>query len=488
MDPADPAADPVPPPRRRSVPTAYLIAGAVAVVVATGFLVWRTGKLQKWFARDTENPAAMNRLRDDPPDLRPPADPAAGWPQWLGPYRDGRAPAGPLRTNWDAKPLVQVWAYPCGGGYSSFAVVGGKLYSQDRPDGHTERVFCLDAATGDKLWEHRYPADYAGVAYADGPRATPTVEGNRVYTVRADGLFLCLEAPADTGGSPKVLWQHDLPAEFRAKKPSWGYAGSPLIDGDQVIVIPGGRDGGVASFDKLTGVRKWAFGSNPAGYSSPVVAQVPIMGPMTGTGAANGARVILALTGDALLCLGTDGALEGSYGWDTDHHGNIATPLVLGDYVFISSGYGQGCALLRIDPAGAGGVLELVYARRNKPLRAHHSTPVAFGKYLYGFDGDAGGARLRCLNYIDGLAVEGWDGEGVKNGKIVLAGKYLVILSQTGELSLVEATPDEFRLLAAHATGFVGNDNWSLPVLVDGRLYLRGKEPDGYAVVCLDVR
>ncbi|MDB5306028.1 MAG: hypothetical protein JWO38_230 [Gemmataceae bacterium] len=455
--------------RRRSARRLFLAAGVAVVLAAGGYLVYRSGVVQKWFVKDSENTEEMARLRDAPPQVSPPANSSAEWPQWFGPLRDGRAPAGPFRTDWDKRPPKEIWSVPCGGGFSSMAVVGGRVYTQDRSGGD-ERVLCLDAATGHTVWQHPYPANYKDIGYGIGPRAVPTVEGKRVYAVGAAGAFLCLESPDAPGGAAKELWRHDLPREFQARVPQWGYACSPLVDGDQVIVQPGGRDGTVAAFDKATGALKWKFGANPAGYSSPVAATV------------HGVRTVFALTGDSLLCLRADGLLMGSFEWGTSYNANIATPVVLDDYVFISAAYNQGCALLRVKPDGERVKLEVVYQRRNKPLRSHFSTPVASGKYLYGFDTEQG--RLICLNYVDGREVEGWDAKEVKKGSLILARDHLIILTETGDLILADATPDEFRMVAKVPTGFGGAQNWTLPVLVDGRLYLRGADK----LICLDVR
>ncbi len=451
----------------------FVAVGVLAILAAIAFLLYRSGKFDRWFASDAENNDELQRLREAPPSIPPPAVADAGWPQWMGPLRDGRAPAGPLRTDWDTRPLKEVWSVPVGGGYSSMAVVGGRLYTQDR-EGDNERVLCLDAATGGTIWSHTYPASQAGTDrnYATGPRAAPTVEGDRVYTVGGAGKLLCLEAPA-AGNAVKVAWEHNLLEEFESQIPRWGVACSPLVDGDQVIVIAGGPNASVVAFDRATGAIRWKVGSNPAGYSSPVAATI------------HGVRVIFALTGDMLLCLRSDGLMMGTYRWPTEFKGNIATPLVLEDYVFITSGYGMGCALLRVKPGGDRVTLEVVYSRRNKPLRCHHSTPVALGTHLYGFDGDGDNAVLRCLNYLDGSVSEEWGGtREIKNGKIVLAGRHLIILSQNGELHLVEANPDEFNLIATVQTGFPGDQNWALPVLVDGRLYVRGTGK----LICYDVR
>jgi len=453
-------------PLRRGVRTAALAAAVAVVIGVSGFVMHRTGVFQRWFARDTENAAEIEQLRHAPP-APPRAAVGVGWPQFLGPNRDGHAPAGPFRTDWDKRPPEKLWSVPVGGGFSSFAVVGGKLYTQDRQGGN-ERVLCLDAASGATVWEHAYPASYDGIDYGAGPRATPTVDGNKVYTVGATGLMHCLDAGSNP---PRVVWTHDLPGEFDARRPQWGYACSPLLDGDTVVVQPGGRKGSVAAFDTTTGLIRWTAGTNPAGYSSPSAATI------------HGVRCVFALTGDSLLCLRSDGSLMGTYPWPTRHDGNIATPQVLDDYVFISAAYGSGCALLRLKPDADRLRLEPVYSKRNKPLRTHHGTAVAVGRHLYGFDGDNDAARLLCFSLIDGVAVEGWEAPRVRNGKVIAVGGYLVILTQAGELILVQATPEEYRPVATVPLGFAGQQNWALPVVVDGRLYVRG--PD--RIECLNV-
>jgi outer membrane protein assembly factor BamB len=453
--------------RRGSARTIYLIAGILAVFLAGGFLLYKSGWLQRQLAHDSDNIEEMAHLRDANPQVPPPAEAGIGWPQWRGPLRDGRAPEGPLRTDWDKKAPQELWRFECHGGYSSFAVVGSKVYTQDR-QGDRERVLCLDVANGKLLWEHAYPVDYARMGYSHGPRATPTVERNRVYTVGATGKFLCLQPPDSPGAAPAVLWEHDLRAEFHAELPQWGIACSPLIDGDQVIVIPGGRDGAIAAYDKISGELRWKFGSNPAGYSSPIAATV------------HGVHAILAFVGDALLCLSTSGQLMGSFSWNTNHYGNIATPIVVDEFVFISSGYNMGCALLRLKPDGDKLKLEPVYTRRGKVMQNHHSSCVYRDGYLYGFNDN----RLSCVNFREGKELEDWEALKLAKGTLILADKYLIILTETGDLALVEATPVEFHQVARLPSGLSKRENWALPVLVDGRLYLR----DESKILCLDVR
>lgn len=452
-----------------------LVTGVLLVLGVGGFAAYQSPWVRSWFGRDADNPEELARLTDAKLTVAPAAPTDAGWPQWRGPARDGRAPAGPLRTDWDQNPPKPLWTADCGGGYSSLAVVGGKVYTQDRTDDRNERVLCLDAATGEKLWDHAYPADYSGTDrnFATGPRATPAVDGNRVYAVGAAGALRCLEPPA-AGGSPRVAWQHDLLKEFRADLPRWGVACSPLVDGDLVIVQPGGKDGTVAAFDKATGELRWKTGSNPPGYSSPVAATV------------GGVRVVFALTGDALLCVrAADGELLDRYRWATQHNGNVATPVVVDDYVFISSAYQKGCALLRAVPDGGRVKLEEVYARNNRVLRTHHATAVYRDGFLYGFDGDTR-AAFRCVDFRRGVEQPDWDPVGMEHdkGTLILADRHLVVLTESGDLVLVEATPEAFRLVARVKKVLAAGNIWALPVLVDGRLYLR----DGEKVVCLDVK
>lgn len=448
-----------------------LLVGVLIVLGLGGYAAYRSPWVRSWFARDSENAAEMERLAQKKLESQPVAAADAGWFQWRGPTRDGRAPDGPFRTDWNTNPPKRLWSSPCGGGYSSCAVVGGRVYTQDR-QGTDERVLCLDADSGQLLWQYAYPADYTGLDYAAGPRATPTVVGNRVYTVGAVGKFLCLEPPAGPGGQPRLVWQHNLMDEFGARVPQWGVACSPLIEGDLVIVQPGGRNGSVVAFSKDTGEVRWTAGKNPSGYSSPVAATV------------GGKRVIFAMTGDALLAIRpTDGTVTDSYDWVTQYKGNVATPLVVDEYVFISSAYRKGCALLRAELRGDDCKLVEVYARLRPPgLKNHHCSSVYKDRHVFGFDGDTT-AFLKCVNLDTGKDV--WDAERqVGKGSLILAGNHLIIQTERGELCLVEATPTDFRLVAKLPQVLTGNNSWATPTLVHGRLYLRDDEK----VVCYDVR
>ncbi len=446
-----------------------LLLGVVAIPCIGAYVAFRKG----WFARDTEDAGEIAKLADKKLDQQPPAETNSGWFQWRGPTRDGRAPAGPLRTDWDKTPPKRLWKSNCGGGFSSCTVVGGNVYTQDRQGGN-ERIICLNAEDGNLLWEFSYPADYTGIDYSSGPRATPTVEGDKLWAVGGTGELVCLHLPRESGEKVLKVWSKNMPREFEAPIPKWGVACSPLIVGDMVVVLPGGKKGAVVALDKQTGDVRWASGSNPPGYSSAVLGTVA------------GQPTIFAFLGDALLAVRTDGTITDSYPWPTDHHGNIVTSLVVDDYVFISSAYGMGCALLRAEKRGDELKLVQVYSRRGRAFQTHHSTCVFKDRFLFGIDGMTSSGQLKCVAFDTGKVKEDWEASGIKRGSasIILADKHLIIQTENGDLCLVEATPKEFRLVAQIPKVLSGKNNWATPTLVDGRLYLR----DETQVVCYDVR
>lgn len=459
-----------------------LLVLVLATLGVGGYVLYRLG----YFARDAENSAEIARLGHEKLDPPPAAGAATGWFQWRGPTRDGRAPDGPFRTNWDRNPPQLLWTTselgeglkPIGGGYSSPVVVGGRVFVQDYHDGQ-ERLLALDAETGRLRGFVSFPADYTGTdrAYATGPRATPAVDGDAVYVVSGSGELLRVDWADDR---PTIAWRLNLLSECDATLPQWGMACSPLVEGDVVIVLPGGRRGAVVAVDKATGQVRWRAGDHPAGYSSPVAATF------------GGVRTVLAFMGDALLAVrAADGRLTDRYEWATSYKGNIATPLVVGDYVFISSAYSQGSALLRVEARNDEPRFIPVYSRRGRAYQNHHSSSVFVsaggrGRFLFGYDGQTASARLKCVYFDTGKEKDDWDSSelGVGSGTLILAGGHLLIQTERGDLALVEATPDEFRLVARMPRVLSGRNNWATPALLDGRLYLR----DETRVACYDVR
>jgi outer membrane protein assembly factor BamB len=329
-----------------------------------------------------------------------------------------------------------------------------------------EALVCWRVDTGKEAWRH---ADQPAQAFAyGGPRSTPTVAEGRLYASGSAGLMFCCRA--DSG---KLLWQRDLRAELGARPPQWGFAYSPLVEDGLVFVCPGGRAGkALAALDAKTGETVWTALDDPPGYSSPVAVTV------------GGVRQIIFFTGTRLVGLTPgEGKLLWQYPWRTEHDVNAATPLPfraraggrVQHYVFISSGYGKGCAVVKIEPEADGFRARGVY--ESNELCCHFASPVRHGNYLYGLDETRG---LTCLDLRTGEVC--WRQKGFQKGSLLRNGATLLILGENGRLALAEANPDEYRELA-RAQPLSGRC-WTLPALAEGRLFLRNQSH----VLCLDVR
>jgi outer membrane protein assembly factor BamB len=394
------------------------------------------------------------------------ATPTVDWPQWRGPHRDGVAHDPGLRTRWPERGLGEVWRARGGGGFSSCAVGSGRVFTLLGQEGQ-EVVVCWEAGTGKEVWRYPYASPFSD--QYGGPRSTPTLDGGRLYTVGAAGLFHCFDAA--TG---KVLWQHDLLAEFRAPRPQWGVAFSPLVEGDLVLTIPGGPGGkSVAAFHKETGALVWTALDDPAGYSSPIALSV------------GGVRQVVFFTARRLVGLSpADGKRLWQYPWETPFEVNAATPLAVRahqgervlDYVFLSSGYRKGCALVKIAADGAGGFQARSVYTGNE-LCLHFSSPVRYRDHLYAIDETR---DLTCIDLRTGDVC--WRRRGFLQGSLLRVDGRLLVLGGDGKLALVDADPDRFRQEAV-ARPLRGRC-WTVPALADGKLYLRNEEE----VLCLDLR
>jgi outer membrane protein assembly factor BamB len=446
----------------------YVAFGLLFLAVAGGWAWWKWPLIGLYFRGDLDDPARMAGARSGGLDTTAAVDPE--WSQWRGPLRDGRSAETGLAPSWPKGGPKELWRTPIKGGYASLSVWKGRAYTQDR-EGSRERVVCLDADTGKLLWAHEYPVDYAGIDYGAGPRATPAVHDGRVYTVGATGVLLCLEA-APAGNRPKVLWEHDLLAEFDAKRPKWGVACSPLVAGDLVVVQPGGNKGSVAAFDRVTGKLAWTALDDPSGYSSPVFA------------APAGVEQVIAFTARRIAGLRpADGKVLWDYTWATMYDANIPTPIVTRNYVFLSSDYSTGCALLQLTASGEDVSARPAFVRKDKLMRNQFSTCVLHDGHLYGFDvsGHGGTGLLKCVDLTGPKEV--WSTRGLSKGCLIYADGRLIVQSQDGELALVEATPKGY-VEKGRFQALQGGDCWAPPALSGGRLYLR----DGHHVLCLDLR
>jgi len=397
-----------------------------------------------------------------------PASNKPDWPQWRGPTRDGVSPEKDLVSDWPSSGPKVRWKADCGEGYSSVSVANGRaitLFQTD--DSQREVVICWDADTGKKLWEHDYSAPYVS-DQGSGPRSTPTIEGDRVYTVGATGILHCLDAK--TG---KPVWRKDLLAEFGAKNLQWGVSFSPLTDGDLLITNPGGPDGNsIVAFNKVTGDVVWKSFNEGAGYSSPIALTI------------NGTRQVVVFTAKSLVGITeADGRLLWRYPWETSYDVNAATPLPIrakvGDaeitYLFISSGYNKGCALLKIASTG-GGEFAAQKVFESNLMRNHFSSSVRYQDHLYGFDQEL----LVCMDLRSGNIK--WNQSGFHKGSLILSGDHLIIVGETGKLAVAEASPSGYHEKGSYR--IFRRKSWTPPSLANGKLYLR----DQQQVLCLDLK
>jgi outer membrane protein assembly factor BamB len=376
---------------------------------------------------------------------------AADWPQWRGPNRDGKSAETGLLASWPASGPRLVWkAQGLGEGYSSFAVVGSRLYTQGQ-QGEQQFVLALDVNTGKQLWKTPSGRSFREER-GNGPRGTPTIDGTRLYALAADGMLLCLEI-----GTGKRIWGYRIGEKFGGSVPEWGYTESPLIEGDRIIVTPGGRGASVVALNKATGDLLWKSQDDAAAYSS----AVPF--------AAGGTRGLAILTASAAIGLDMkNGALLWRYPKVANRVANIATPIVYDGYVFVSTDYGTGCALLKLTPAGGSVKATEVYF--NKDMRNHYTTSVLVGEHVYGFSS----AILTAMNFMTGKVA--WRDRSVGKGNCIYADERLYCLGEAGAVGLIDPTPAGYKEVSRFEIPRGSNPTWTPPVIADGKLYLREQD------------
>lgn len=381
---------------------------------------------------------------------------AEDWPRWRGPKHDGISAEKGWLDPWPQGGPKIAWNAEVGTGFAAVAVSSGRVFTLGNLDDH-DIVTCLDAATGKKLWEHRYKSALDPNLFEGGPTATPTVDGDRLYTLSRWGHVHCLDVA--TG---KVQWAKNVADEVSARIPSWGFAGSPLVVGDVLLLTIGGAGTAV---EKTTGKLVWKSDDKDAGYSSPVPFQ------------REGATYVLLSSEDAYTAVEPKtGKERWRIKWLTRYGVNAADPLVSGNLVFLSTGYTKGAGLFEL------GANEVKTVWQNKNLRTQFNTSVLLDGYVYGIDGDTTGTPvLKCLELKSGEVR--WSFEGTGSGGLMAADGKLLVLTEEGELLVGKASPDGFK---PTGRAKVLNDKcWTMPVLANGRIYCRSAKGD---LVCVDVR
>lgn len=447
----------------------WLVLGGILMLAFVALLVTQRLLNSQRYASDADLVSELMdaEFLDDPIPV------AGSWPQWLGPNRDGVGEVNQMAEKWASRGPRRIWNVSSGQGFSSFSSSSDRLFTMlGLSDG--EAVVCLDAKNGQTLWKHQYTPennyDYGG------PRATPTLDGDHVYTVSSAGVLMCL-----TKDKGEIVWEKSLRAELNAQGPRWGFAFSPLIVGDMLYAIAGGSWGRcLAAFKKQDGALLWAKHGGSAGYASPISLS------------ANGVEQVVFFTAQEVRGLNAQtGDLLWRFAWPTSFGVNAATPTIMRakvkgqelSYVFLSSGYEQGSAMLKIEGMGQGGFRARAVYTTNQ-LCCHFASGVRYKDHLYALDEKR---DLTCLNLRTGEVA--WrfgkseneaeaDGanlalrnQGFKKGSLIRVGDRLIVLGEEGKLALVKATPTAYEEISAHRAS--RQRCWSLPIISGTRLVLR---------------
>lgn len=370
------------------------------------------------------------------------------WTDFRGPRRDGRYQETKILTEWPAEGLRPLWKQPGGGGYSSFAVADGRAFTIEQRL-RREVVTAYEIDTGRELWVYGWDAEFREAMGGDGPRATPTWDDGRLYALGATGNLVCLDA--ETG---KRIWGLNILDDNHADNLSWGMAASPLISDEKIIVLPGGRSGkSVVAYHKRTGQPIWKSLDDQQAYTSPMLVSLA------------GQRQILVVSAQRAMGLRVeDGSLLWDYPWVTEYGINAAQPIVLDDSRFlISAGYGHGAAVVEVVRADGGYRARTVWQNLN--MKNKFNSSVLHQGHIYGLDEGI----LACVDAATGQ--RRWKGGRYGYGQVLLADGHLILLTETGDLVLLEATPSEHRELARFSA--LSGKTWNNPALANGRLLVR---------------
>ena len=403
-----------------------------------------------------DRPVCVNKITSEWLHCSPSGGDAtqASWPQWGGPNRDFKAPARDIATVWPESGPEKLWSRSLGGGYSAVLAERGRLYTMYRA-GDDEAVICLDAATGETVWEHRYedgPRDGHQRGFGEGPNSTPLISGDLLFSVGVSGKMHALNK---TDG--RVVWSRDLwGEEFGGNFLKFGYSSSPVAHSDTVIVPVGGKDAGLVAFRQNDGSVKWKSFESRNSYSSPCIME------------SVGELQLVAFMAEELIGLNPDtGELRWRYPHANQWRHNIMVPAIVdGDTLFVSSAQ-IGARGVRLTPDGDSIRVEEIWSERR--VQFYHGSPARDGDWIYGTSGTATPAFMSAINIRTGEI--GWRERGIAKANCVEADGKLVILDEDGMLYIASATPEE---LVVHAsTQLFDGVSWTAPTIVGNTLFAR---------------
>lgn len=394
--------------------------------------------------------APVERLEISPDD----------WPQFGGPMRDGIARGERVRKDWQQNPPKLLWKHPVGLGWSSFAIVERFAFTQEQI-GPDEFVVCYDAENGKPIWTHSDPARFVSVMGGDGPRATPTIHDSLLYSLGGTGILNCLEPR--TG---KRIWSRNILEDAEIENAQWGMTGSPLVFKNLCVVSPGGMTGSaLVAYNRMSGEPVWKGGSHGPGYSSPILAMI------------HGTQQILMYYADGVA--GHDAATGQElwhFPWSNINENNIVQPIVREDgTVFISSGYGTGSALVEPSKSGSSWSVKSRWEAPNQ-FKLKFNGGVYRDGCVYGLDEGI----LSCFDATAGK--RRWRAGRYKYGQVLLLDDILLVISESGEVAIVEISPEKSREIAKFQA--IDGKTWNHPVVNRGRLYVRNSEQ----AACYDLR
>lgn len=394
---------------------------------------------------------------------------AKDWPQWRGPDRTGLSAEKGIIKSWEGSAPKLLWNVKgSGSGFSSVSIVDGILYTSGNFEGG-QGVSAFSIKDGKLLWQTPV-TDFVPKHGYQGARSAPTVDGDKLYITTSNGVIACLSTKG------KIVWSKDFKKEWKGKMMSgWGFSESPLVDGDRVVCTPGGNDAFMVSLDKKTGTTKWKTkiesedlgkkGKDGAGYGSIVISN------------GGGVKQYVQMTGRGVIGVRTeDGRLMWNYNKVANSTANIPTPVVDGDHVFCSTGYGTGSALLKLVKKGSTVVAEEVYFLKPKTLQNHHGGLLLIDGHIYGAHKHNGGDPI-CVEMKSGEVRWGPE-KGVGHGSacVTFVDGHLIYRYQSGHVALVKATPKGYELKGSFMPAHQEAESWAHPVVSDGKLYLREQD------------
>ncbi len=439
-------------PRRATMVGAILLACGVFTLIRTGGVTGEGDSDLHWRWTESPEERLLREASDEPAALPAPAEVITGpeWPGFRGPERDSIVRGVRIETDWSKSPPVELWRRPIGPAWSSFAVRGNLVYTQEQRGEH-EAVSCYALSTGEPVWRHLDAVRFWESNGGAGPRGTPTLYEDRVYTMGATGIVNALDA-----GSGAVLWSRNAATDTGKAIPDWGFASSPLLIADLVVVAAAGQ---LAAYDIAAGDLRWIGPAGGTGYSSPHLATI------------DGVAQILLVSGGRVISVApADGSLLWEHAWKPG--GSIVQPALVADGdVLITSVYEMGgIGLCRIAVAHGPGGWTVEERWTSRGLKPYYNDFVVHEGHAYGFDNSI----LACIDLEDGARK--WKGGRYGYGQLVLLADcdLLLLVSEDGELALVAATPEQFTELARFPA--LEAKTWNHPVLVGDVLLVRNSE------------